>query len=185
MTNATSGAATRIHRRLSLPACGYEKDVADMGSLGVGTTVARLGLAAVFGAIVGLERQADGHEAGVRTHMLLALGSALFGALSVGAFSSFITTRNATDVSFDPSRIASYVAAGVGFLGGGTILKQADRVKGLTTASSLWVVAAIGLASGLGFWSGAVAATIIAAAVLLAEKPLHRLAERRRSTDRP
>src|SRR5579884_2809490 len=92
-----------------------------------GTTALRLGAAALFGAVIGFEREVDGHDAGLRTHVLLALGSALFGALSVGAFGEFVAPRNATDLSIDPTRIASYVAAGVGFLGGGVILKRSDR----------------------------------------------------------
>ena len=143
--------------------------------LGLAETALRLGAAAVFGAVVGLEREIDGHEAGVRTHMLLALGAAVFGVLSVGAFDAFLTPRNSTDVSFDPSRIASYVAAGVGFLGGGVILKRDDRIKGLTTAASLWVVAAVGLAAGLGFWPGAIVGSGLALVILVAERPLRRV----------
>ena len=143
----------------------------DVGHLTWGETAVRLVAGAAFGAVVGLEREVDGHEAGLRTHMLLALGSALFGTLSVGAFGSFIDASNA-NVSFDPSRIASYVVAGIGFLGAGSILKRDDRVHGLTTAASLWVVAAVGLAAGLGFWSGAVVATAIALVTLVIEYPL-------------
>lgn len=143
--------------------------------LGLAETSLRLGVAAVFGAIIGLEREIDGHEAGVRTHMLLALGAAVFGVLSVGAFDTFLTPRNATDVSFDPSRIASYVAAGVGFLGGGAILKRDEGIKGLTTAASLWVVSAVGLAAGLGFWPAAIVGSGIALIVLLADRPLRRV----------
>lgn len=111
--------------------------------------------------------------------MLLALGAAVFGVLSVGAFASFAAVRATTDVSMDPTRIASYVAAGVGFLGGGTILKEGDRVRGLTTAASLWTAAAVGLASGLGFWPGALIATGIAVFTLVAERPLRAVARRR------
>jgi putative Mg2+ transporter-C (MgtC) family protein len=149
--------------------------MAHPASLSVVETMLRLGAAAAFGAVIGFEREVDGHDAGVRTHLLLALGSALFGAISVGAFASFITNRNATNITVDPTRIASYVAAGVGFLGGGAILKRPDRVKGLTTASSLWVVSAVGLAAGLGFWSGAVVGTVITVVVLVAERPTRRL----------
>lgn len=148
----------------------------DPGHVSVAATALRLVGAAAFGGVVGIEREVDGHDAGLRTHLLLALGSAVFGVVSVGAFGSFITQGNIR-VSYDPGRIASYVAAGIGFLGGGAILKRADRVQGLTTAASLWVVAAIGLASGLGFWSGAVIATVIAAAALLAHSPLARLTD--------
>jgi putative Mg2+ transporter-C (MgtC) family protein len=142
------------------------------------STALRLGAAALFGAVIGFEREVDGHDAGLRTHVLLALGSALFGALSVGAFGQFVLPRNATDLSIDPTRIASYVAAGVGFLGGGAILKRTDRVKGLTTAASLWVAAAVGLSSGLGFWSGSLIASGIAIVVLVADWPLRKLMAR-------
>ena len=149
--------------------------MADPWNLTAGTTALRLGGAALFGAVIGFEREVDGHDAGLRTHVLLALGSALFGTLSVGAFGQFVLPRNSTDLSIDPTRIASYVAAGVGFLGGGAILKRTDRVRGLTTAASLWVVAAVGLAAGLGFWAGAMIATGIAMLVLVAEFPLRRV----------
>lgn len=148
--------------------------------LTLGTTALRLGAAALFGAVIGFEREVDGHDAGLRTHVLLSLGAALFGALSVGAFGEFVLPRNSTDLSLDPSRIASYVAAGVGFLGGGAIIKQGDRVKGLTTAASLWVVAAVGLSSGLGFWSGSMIASGIAIIVLVADWPMRKLIARTR-----
>ena len=167
------------HDRFGELGLGYIAYMADAGTLSVVTVAVRLGAAAGFGAVIGLERELDGHDAGLRTHLLLALGSALFGAMSVGAFGEFITSRNATNVTFDPSRVASYVVAGVGFLGGGAILKRADRVKGLTTASSLWVVSAIGLASGLGFWSGALIATAIAGLALVAEAPVRRMVNSR------
>jgi putative Mg2+ transporter-C (MgtC) family protein len=141
-------------------------------------TALRLAAAAAFGAVLGFEREVQGHDAGARTHLLLALGAAIFGVLSIGAFDGLITDRNGSNVSFDPSRIASYVAAGVGFLGGGAILKREDRVVGLTTGASLWTVAAIGLAAGLGFWPAAVVGTVIALVALLADAPVARLAAR-------
>lgn len=155
----------------------------DPGHISAGDIALRLGAGAAFGGVIGAEREVDGHDAGFRTHVLLALGSALFGLISVGAFNSFLTGRNATDVSFDPSRVASYVAAGVGFLGGGAILKGSERVRGLTTAASLWVVAAVGLAAGLGFWVGAAVASGMATATLVLERPLRRIARRRDTSD--
>jgi putative Mg2+ transporter-C (MgtC) family protein len=151
---------------------------ADPWQLTAATTALRLGAAALFGAVIGFEREVDGHDAGLRTHVLLALGAALFGALSVGAFGAFAAPRNSTDVSIDPTRIASYVSAGVGFLGGGVIIKRGDRIRGLTTAASLWVVAAVGLSAGLGFWSGSLIASGIAIVVLVADWPLRRLTAR-------
>lgn len=133
--------------------------------------VGRLALAALFGALVGLERETAGQDAGFRTHLMVALGAALFGVVSVGAFDQFATDE-ATNVRVDVTRIASYVAAGVGFIGGGVILKHAGSVRGITTATSLWTAAAIGLAAGVGFWVGALAATVIALIALAGLKPL-------------
>jgi putative Mg2+ transporter-C (MgtC) family protein len=89
----------------------------------------------------------------------------------VGAFDAFITD-DPTNVRVDVTRVASYVAAGVGFIGGGVIIKHAGSVRGITTATSLWTAAAIGLAAGLGFWAGAIGATVIALIALAALKPL-------------
>ena len=155
-----------------------EAMAAEPWHLTAASTALRLGAAALFGAVIGFEREVDGHDAGLRTHVLLALGAALFGAMSVGAFGEFVLPRNATDLSIDPTRIASYVAAGVGFLGGGAILKRTDRIKGLTTAASLWVVSAVGLAAGLGFWSGSLIASGIALAALVADWPLRKVMAR-------
>ncbi len=131
----------------------------------------RLGIAAVLGAVVGLERESSGQDAGFRTHLLLALGSAMFGVASVGGFDSFITSGR-TNVQVDVTRIASYVAAGVGFIGGGAIIKHAGSVRGITTAASLWAAAAIGLSAGLGLWSAAVIGTVLSLFALAALKPL-------------
>ena len=113
--------------------------------------VVRLGVACLLGGLLGVEREATGQEAGLRTHMLLSLGAAVFSLASVTGFDAFIES-GPSNVSVDPGRIASYVAAGVGFIGGGAILKRDDHVRGLTTAASLWCVAAIGVACGLGLW---------------------------------
>jgi putative Mg2+ transporter-C (MgtC) family protein len=133
--------------------------------------VARLSLAAVLGAIVGFERESAGQDAGFRTHLLLSLGAALFGVVSVGAFDAFVTDEP-TNARVDVTRIASYVAAGVGFIGGGVILKHAGAVRGITTATSLWTAAAVGLAAGVGFWIGALTATVLAIVALALLKPL-------------
>ena len=138
----------------------------------------RLAAAAALGGLVGLERETDGQDAGFRTHLLLSLGSALFAVASVGAFDAFVTDAASTNVTVDVSRIASYVAAGVGFLGGGAIIKYGGGVRGLTTASSLWAAAAIGLSAGLGFWAGALAATVISLIALAGLAPLSRFLAR-------
>jgi putative Mg2+ transporter-C (MgtC) family protein len=140
----------------------------------------RLGLACLLGGLLGLERDVKGHEAGLRTHMLLALGSAMFALVSVASFGDFIDS-DASTVQVDPSRIASYVAAGVGFIGGGAILKHGGNVTGLTTAASLWVAAAIGVACGLGLWPAALIAAGFALASLAILHPISRALERRRT----
>ncbi len=150
--------------------------MADLGALEI---MGRLALATVLGLAMGLEREIDGHEAGARTHALLALGAAVFGLISVGAFDDFIIAGSRTNVRVDVTRVASYVAAGIGFLGAGSIMKRSDGPKGLTTAASLWVAAGVGLAAGLGFWVGAVGAVGLALAMLVADRPLSRLRRRR------
>lgn len=129
-------------------------------------------LATLLGGILGVERELDGQDAGLRTHLLLSLGAALFGLISVGAFSDFVAAPDASNVRIDVTRVASYVAAGIGFIGGGAILKHRGTVTGITTATSLWTTAAVGLAVGLGFWVGAVTATILAVVALRGLKPL-------------
>jgi putative Mg2+ transporter-C (MgtC) family protein len=117
--------------------------------------VLRLLLAAFLGAAIGFEREVRGHPAGLRTHTLVALGSALFTELSIYGFPS------EPGQPVDPTRIAAQIVTGIGFLGGGAILKEGLNVKGLTTAASLWAVAAIGMAAGVGNWFLAIAATAI------------------------
>ena len=120
--------------------------------------IVRLLLATLLGSIIGFEREYHAKEAGVRTHLLVALGSGLFMILSVYGF-DFMLDRD--HVSFDPSRIASQVVTGIGFIGAGTIILQKQMVRGLTTAAGLWVTAAIGLACGNGMYLIAVVTTAI------------------------
>lgn len=131
----------------------------------------RLVLAAVLGAVLGLEREYDGHDAGLRTHLLLTLGAALFSVVSVAGFDALASERS-SNVTIDVTRIAAYIAPGVGFIGGGAIVKSGRKVTGITTAASLWTAAAIGVAAGLGFWVGAVVTTVIALIALEALQPL-------------
>lgn len=148
--------------------------------------VGRLVLAAALGGALGIEREYDGQDAGFRTHMLVVLGAALFGVVSVGAFDDFIGARGSTNVNIDITRIAAYVAPGIGFIGGGAILKYGGRVTGVTTAASLWSAAAVGVAAGVGFWVGAVAATAVALVALEGLRPVGervtRLGRRRRAS---
>jgi len=137
--------------------------VADVFTLGWGGTLARLAVATALGAAIGLERELDEKAAGLRTHMLVAAGSALFTLISAYGFSEFIGHDR---VSFDPSRIAAQIVTGIGFLGAGVIFRSGFNVRGLTTAASLWLVAAIGMAAGAGYWQGAVIGTAIGVVAL-------------------
>lgn len=118
----------------------------------------RLVLAAIFGTIIGLDREYREKEAGFRTHFLVSLGSALMMIVSQYGFSEILTHD---DVSLDPSRIAAQVVSGIGFIGAGTIIFNHQIVRGLTTAASLWATAGIGLTAGAGMSWLALAATIL------------------------
>lgn len=104
-------------------------------------------LAAVLGGLVGMEREWNNHAAGFRTHILVCLGAATIMLLSIYGFSQFVNEAN---VRMDPARLAAQVISGVGFLGAGAILRNGPVISGLTTAASVWVVAAIGLCVGAG-----------------------------------
>src|SRR5438067_8078516 len=121
----------------------------------------RIVLAMVLGGIVGLEREIEGHPAGLRTHMSVALGAALFGVISAYGFDHFQSLRNDNNYQVDVTRVASQVVVGVGFLGGGAILKEGVSIHGLTTAASLWVTSAIGLGLGIGSYLAAAITTIV------------------------
>ena len=136
--------------------------------IGNGEMVARLALAALFGSIVGLERERLLWAAGLRTHMLVCVGSCLIMIVSAFGFGDALGAKN---VVLDPSRIAAQVVSGIGFLGAGTILLRGEVVKGLTTAASLWAVAAIGLAIGSGLYVPAFATTAMVVAILAGVKP--------------
>ena len=120
-------------------------------------TVSRLVIAFILGGIIGLEREKKGGYAGLRTHILVCTGSTLIMLVSLYIFESF---RH--DVPLDPARIAAGVVTGIGFLGAGTIIRNPNGVRGLTTAASLWVSAAIGLAIGCGYLSAALVVTVLA-----------------------
>lgn len=114
--------------------------------------------ATAMGAAIGIEREYHAKEAGLRTHLLVALGSCLFMLLSAYGFDAVLGHDH---VSYDPSRIASQVVTGIGFIGAGTIILQKQVVRGLTTAAGLWVTAAIGLACGNGMYLIAAITTVI------------------------
>ena len=134
----------------------------------------RIGVAAVLGGAIGLERELREREAGLRTHLLVCVGAALFTLVSAYAWSdwAFSTPRG---LVFDPTRIAAQIVSGIGFLGAGAIIRQGLSVRGLTTAASRWLVAAIGMAAGAGWWE---AATIATAGALITLWPLRDLAHR-------
>jgi putative Mg2+ transporter-C (MgtC) family protein len=134
----------------------------------------RLSLAAVLGGMIGFERELREREAGLRTHLLVSLGSALFTIVSAYGFRDFLTS-GAGVVRTDPTRIAAQIVTGIGFLGAGAIIRQGFSVRGLTTAATLWVVAAVGLACGAGYYSAAALSTAL---VLLALYPLRIIAYR-------
>ena len=118
--------------------------------------VLRLLAAVVLGGLVGLEREAAGRAAGLRTHVLVSLGSALIMLTNIHLFEVY---SGLADI--DVTRMAAQVVSGIGFLGAGTIIRSGPTVRGLTTAASLWVVAAVGMATGCGFIKAAVFTTLL------------------------
>jgi len=124
--------------------------------------IIRIVVATVLGAIIGLDREYRTKAAGFRTHVLVALGSALFMIISVHGFDDL--PKDQMTLRMDPARIAAQVVTGIGFIGAGTIIFQKNVVKGLTTAAGLWVTAAIGLACGVGMY---VLASVSALLVLI------------------
>jgi putative Mg2+ transporter-C (MgtC) family protein len=134
----------------------------------------RLALAAVLGAAIGVERELREREAGLRTHLLVSVGSALFTIVSAYGFREFLVNGGSV-VRADPTRIAAQIVTGIGFLGAGAIIRQGLSVRGLTTAATLWVVAAIGMAAGAGYYSAAAISTVL---VILSLWPLRLAAHR-------
>ena len=129
---------------------------------------ARLLASVVLCGAVGFEREIRDQPAGFRTHILLGLGAALFTLISAYGFPDFTEAASEGNIQFDPTRITAQIVTGVGFLGAGAIIREGGGVRGLTTAASLWTVAAIGVAAGAGYLFGAVAATAICLATLYA-----------------
>jgi len=129
----------------------------------------RLGLAAVLGSLIGLDRQRLDKSAGLRTHMLVSVGSALVMIVSAYGFEEVLSPGR---VVLDPSRVAAQVVSGIGFLGAGAILRKDQSVHGLTTAASVWTVAAIGLAAGAGLYLASASATVLILVILAVIKPI-------------
>ena len=141
--------------------------------------ILRLLIAALLGSIIGIDRERLVWAPGLRTHMLVCVGACLFMIVSAFGFADVLGTKA---VVLDPSRIAAQVVSGIGFLGAGSILLRGEVVRGLTTAASLWSVAAIGLAVGGGLYIQAVAATAIIMVILAGIKPIEeRFQKRHRS----
>jgi len=149
--------------------------LAAVHTIGWPEVLLRLFVAAALGGAIGLERELRERQAGLRTHLVVSVGAALFTLVSAYGFASF-------DGKVDPSRIAAQIVSGIGFLGAGAIIRQGLSVRGLTTAASLWLVAAIGMAAGAGYWDGALIATLGA---LLTLGPLRVIAFRMLSRYRP
>lgn len=123
--------------------------------------ITRLTLSVLLSGLIGLERQMHKRTAGLRTHILVCLGSCLIMLTSLYVFDIYNNIAN-----LDPGRIAAGVITGIGFLGAGTIIREREGVRGLTTAASLWVVAGIGLAAGCGFQKAALYTTVLTLVVL-------------------
>ncbi len=126
---------------------------------------ARIAIAAILGGIVGLEREWTGHPAGLRTNILVSVGSCLFTALSIEGF----PLRGQAQ---DTARIAAQIVTGIGFLGGGALIQTRGHVRGLTTAATIWMIAAIGMAVGTGLYFLAVFSTLLTVGVLVLLRPL-------------
>ncbi len=133
----------------------------------VSDTLLRFGVAAALGGALGIEREFHGQWAGLRTHMTVSLGAAIFVVLGIA-----VTDNDAAQIT----RVIQGIAAGIGFLGAGTILKLSDKVqiKGLTTASSIWLAAALGTAAGLAKYKVAIGAAFIALVILAVLRPVEK-----------
>lgn len=138
--------------------------------------ILRLSVATVLGMLIGAERLFVHKEAGMKTHALVALGSAVFIVIS-----EMIAVKYIDVGGFDPSRMASQVIVGIGFLGAGSIMLQGAHLKGLTTAGGLWVTAGIGIAVGFGFFSLAIISTVIVLMIFLLmifiERPIKKISD--------
>ncbi|MFA6325089.1 MAG: MgtC/SapB family protein [Candidatus Paceibacterota bacterium] len=142
-----------------------------------GGIILRLVVAIVLGMLIGAERLFVHKEAGMKTHALVSMGSALFIIIS-----EYLAIKYSISGNYDPARIASNIIVGIGFLGAGSIIFQNSQLRGLTTASGLWVTAGIGMAAGFGFFSLAVIVTILILVIFLSmnfiEKPIKKISDR-------
>jgi putative Mg2+ transporter-C (MgtC) family protein len=146
--------------------------------------VGRVAAAVALGAMVGFEREVADQPAGLRTHISVALGACLFGVISTLGFLEFRSPRAPSNVQIDVTRVASQVVVGIGFLGAGVIFRQGGAVRNLTTAASLWVTAAIGLAAGVGDIGTAFVTAVALTGALAVLRPLRALVRRYLQRDR-
>lgn len=135
------------------------------------STAGRVTLAAILGGIIGIEREWRGRPAGFRTNILIAIGACLFTVLSIEGF-----PLNGSAAQ-DSARVAAQIVSGVGFLGAGALLQTRNKTKGMTTAATIWLVAAIGMAVGTGAYFLAIFTTLLTAAVLQFLRPVSKLVE--------
>jgi putative Mg2+ transporter-C (MgtC) family protein len=149
--------------------------------LSTAEALVRLLVAAGLGGAIGLERELRDHEAGFRTHLLVSLGACVFTLVSAYAWTDW-TFSTAQGIVFDPTRIAAQIVTGIGFLGAGAIIVRGISVRGLTTAATLWVVAAIGMAAGTGYYAVGVGAALL---VLISLGPLKLISTRLVARVRP
>ena len=152
-----------------------------MPELTTAEALLRLLIAAGLGGAIGLERELRDHEAGFRTHLLVSLGACVFTLVSAYAWTDW-TFSQRSGIVFDPTRIAAQIVTGVGFLGAGAIIVRGISVRGLTTAATLWAVAAIGMAAGTGYYAVGVGAAVL---VLISLGPLKLISTRLVSRVRP
>ncbi|HAJ56906.1 MAG TPA: hypothetical protein DCL35_03945 [Candidatus Omnitrophica bacterium] len=142
--------------------------------------MARIFVAFILSGLIGLEREIRRHEAGLRTHILVCVGSTLIMLTSLHVFDIYKTQA---PMNVDPTRIAAGVITGIGFLGAGTIMRSPHGVRGLTTASSLWVVAALGLSIGCGFFKTSIFVTFLVLSVLLFLRKFERILFKKEAQD--
>ncbi len=141
-----------------------------LGSIELDITV-KLLLAALAGGLVGLEREKHGRPAGLRTNLLVAVGSCVMMIVSEAFYIKYGMFNAETTLRLDPSRVAAQIVTGIGFIGAGVILKEGASVRGLTTAASLWAVAGLGMAFGMGFFSlGGIATVLVLISLTLLKK---------------
>ncbi len=142
------------------------------------TIFAKLFLAAVFGGMIGLEREIHGRPAGFRTHLLVSLGACLYVITSVHFYTLYGNFSGRAAVGVDPGRVAAQVVAGIGFLGAGAIIREKLSVRGLTTAACLWLAAAIGVSCGVGLFGISLVVTMMSLLSLLLLKKVEAMLTR-------